>query len=97
MVPLVAADSPEMRGHELVTTAHTSRRSWLYEEWEDRTMKTLRLTPFQRDALLSVVNERIAGGVGDLRDALGLDDRQADRTMAALERVVDKLLTTAKR
>jgi hypothetical protein len=49
------------------------------------------LTKFERQAVLSILNERLAGGVDDLRDALGLSKAEAARYFAALERVSKKL------
>lgn len=50
------------------------------------------LTVKQREAVLDVLNERIAGGVDDLRDALGLSKREAGDMMRILERVTNKLM-----
>lgn len=50
-------------------------------------MKTLRLTRRQTEVLLSVVNERLAGGVDDYRDAFGLSDSAAAREFSILERI----------
>lgn len=52
--------------------------------------KTSALTPLQRTAVLDVLNERIAGGVDDLRDALGLEPKEAREMMRILERVRTK-------
>lgn len=58
--------------------------------------KTSALTPKQQDAILDVLNERIAGGVDDIRDALGLEPKDAREMMRVLERVVSKLKTGRK-
>ena len=52
---------------------------------------TLRLSVNEARALLMVVNEREAGGTGDLGDALGLDYEEADRIMTRLVRVQTRL------
>src|ERR1700722_11852324 len=54
-------------------------------------VKTSALTPKQQEAVLDVLNERIAGGVDDLRDALGLEPKEAREMMRILERVTNKL------
>lgn len=58
--------------------------------------KTSALTPKQQDAILDVINERIAGGVDDLRDALGMETKEASEMMRILERVRTKLSTGRK-
>ena len=52
---------------------------------------TLRLSVNEAEALLMIVNEREAGGTGDLGDALGLDYEAAGRIMARLVRVQTRL------
>ena len=50
-----------------------------------------RLTRLEWKAVQDVLNERIAGGAWDLRDALALTDREAVAMMRRLERVAGKL------
>lgn len=49
------------------------------------------LTERQRDAIADVLNERLAGGVDDLRDALGISNKEAKAMWIILERVQKKL------
>ena len=49
------------------------------------------LTDRQADAVIDVLNERIAGGADDLRDALGLTNKAANEMMRILDRVLHKL------
>lgn len=49
------------------------------------------LTQRQCDAVVDVLNERIAGGTDDLRDALGLTNKAAAEMMRILDRVLNKL------
>lgn len=50
------------------------------------------LTAKQREAVCTVLDERIAGGVDDLRDALGLPNKAAASEMIRmLERAANKL------
>ena len=49
------------------------------------------LTDRQADAVIDVLNERIAGGTDDLRDALGLTNKAANEMMRILDRVLHKL------
>lgn len=53
--------------------------------------KTAALTPNQREAVVAVIDERLAGGQDDLRDALGLTQREAGDMFRTLERVRNKL------
>jgi len=57
----------------------------------------MRLTKAEKDAVLDVLNERVAGGTEDLRDALGISDKEADQMMARLENVIRKLTPAPKR
>lgn len=50
-----------------------------------------KLTEYERKCVLGVLHERLAGGVEDLRDALGLSNAEAARMWAALKRAVEKL------
>ena len=50
-----------------------------------------RLTKLEKSAVVDVLNERIAGGVEDLRDALGISEKDAEKMMDRLESVVTKL------
>lgn len=50
-----------------------------------------KLTPKELDAVIDVLNERIAGGEDDLRDALGLTTAESKLVMNRLERALDKL------
>ena len=49
------------------------------------------LTKAEREAVVAVLLERVAGSTQDLRDAIGLTNRQAITMMHALERALDKL------
>lgn len=53
--------------------------------------KTSALTPKQREAVVAILNERLAGGTEDLRDALGMTNKEAADMMRVLERVTVKL------
>lgn len=53
--------------------------------------KTAALTPNQREAVVAVLDERLAGGQDDLRDALGLTHREAGDMVRTLQRVRNKL------
>lgn len=50
-----------------------------------------KLTEYECRCVIDVLNERFAGGVDDLRDALGLTNREAARAWSALERALKKL------
>ena len=50
-----------------------------------------RLTKLEKSAVVDVLNERIAGGVEDLRDALGISEKDAEKMMDRLESVITKL------
>lgn len=52
---------------------------------------TLRLSVNEAEALLMIINEREAGGSGDLGDSLGLDYEEAEKVMTRLLRVRDRL------
>lgn len=49
------------------------------------------LTERQGEAVIDVLNERMAGGIDDLKDALGLSQKQANATWAALGRALVKI------
>lgn len=50
-----------------------------------------RLTKKEKEAVIDVLNERLAGGPDDLRDALGISIEDAQRMMTRLENVISKL------
>ena len=50
-----------------------------------------KLTRKEKDAVIDVLNERLAGGTSDLKDALGISEKDAERMMVRLENVVRKL------
>ena len=56
-----------------------------------------RLTKLEIDAVLDVLNERIAGGSEDLRDALGITEKEAEQMMTRLERAAEKLALRLKK
>ena len=51
----------------------------------------MRLTKREIDAILDVLNEREAGGIEDLRDALGITDKEAELMMKTLNSAATKL------
>jgi hypothetical protein len=51
----------------------------------------VRLTKKEKLAIIDVLNERMAGGVEDLRDALGISLKEAEQMMTRLERAAVKL------
>lgn len=51
-----------------------------------------RLTRLEKEAVIDVINERLAGGAEDLRDAMGISLAEAEKMMTRLERAVQKLL-----
>lgn len=51
-----------------------------------------RLTKREKEAVIDVLNEKLAGGAEDLRDALGISLAEAEKMMTRLERAVQKLL-----
>jgi hypothetical protein len=51
------------------------------------------LTEYEIKCTIHVLNERLAGGPDDLRDALGVSNSEAARMYAALNRAVTKLST----
>ena len=53
-----------------------------------------RLTKLEKSAVVDALNERIAGGPEDLRDALGLSQKDAEKMMERLESAVTKLSGT---
>ena len=57
----------------------------------------MRLTKLEIDAILDVLNERIAGGSEDLRDALGITEKEAEQMMTRLERAAEKLALRLKK
>ncbi len=50
-----------------------------------------KLTKKEKEAVIDVLNERMSGGSEDLRDALGISLKDAERMMTRLENVVTKL------
>jgi len=59
----------------------------------------MRLTRAEKDILRSVVGERLAGGVWDLYDALGMsgDIAEAERAIERLESILTKLAIDEER
>ncbi len=55
-----------------------------------------RLTQREREAVIDVLNEALAGGADDLRDALGLSERDADQMFSRVESARDKLATARR-
>jgi hypothetical protein len=51
----------------------------------------MRLTKEEIRALIDIVNERLAGGDEDMRDALGVSLEEAERISEAAERAISKL------
>jgi len=49
------------------------------------------LTKAERNTLLLVVNERLAGGPDDLADALGIDLDEAEQEVSRLQLIATKL------
>ena len=50
-----------------------------------------RLTKLEREAIVEVLEERIAAGTEDLADALGLEDDEAEKMMQRLQSARTKL------
>jgi hypothetical protein len=50
-----------------------------------------RLTKNEIRAIVDILNERLAGGVDDLGDALGMEDDEAERVMQYAESALGKL------
>ena len=50
-----------------------------------------RLTKLEKSAVVDVLNERIAGGADDLRDAMGISEKAAEKMMERLESATEKL------
>ena len=50
-----------------------------------------RLTKLEVAAVVDVLNERLAGGTEDLKDALGITEQEADRMMERLYNAKHKL------
>jgi hypothetical protein len=56
-----------------------------------------RLTKAEREAVVDVLNERLAGGTDDLADALGIEDEdEAAKMMERLRSARNKLRATAR-
>jgi predicted transcriptional regulator len=51
----------------------------------------MRLTKAEKEAVLDILHERLAGGTEDLKDALGISEKEADKMMERLNNVVLKL------
>jgi len=56
----------------------------------------VRLTKLEKEAVVDVLNERLAGGAEDLRDALGLTMKEAERMTERLQSALEKLITKQK-
>ncbi len=57
----------------------------------------MRLSKAEKEAIIDVLNEKLAGGANDLRDSLGISNDQAAKLMRHLDSACTKIARTLKR
>lgn len=55
-----------------------------------------KLTDKEIDALGEIIRERLAGGIEDLADALGISELEAEKLKLCAERAMKKLIDSKK-